>query len=33
MLRTLPIPLELWEQIPLHVRAVLKMGLESYEQR
>lgn len=33
MLHSLPIPLELWEQVPPHVCAVLAVGLEGYERR
>jgi transposase len=33
MLRTPPIPPELWEQIPPHVRAVLGVVFEGYERR
>ena len=29
MERTPPIPVELWEQIPLHVQAVLWVGVRS----
>ena len=33
MERTPPIPVELWEQIPLHVRAVLWEVFDRYEAR